>query len=78
MTITDIVTSIDQRLTQAKAEVAQLDGARPALTNGAVPAATRNPAARAAYNDPHCLRDRATRQAHRAEGRDLRSTHNNC
>ena len=34
MTITDIVTSIDQRLAQAKAEIAQLDAARDALTNG--------------------------------------------
>jgi hypothetical protein len=38
MTITDIVTTIDQRLTQAKAEIAQLDGARQALTTGATPA----------------------------------------
>jgi hypothetical protein len=38
MTITDIVTSIDQRLTQAKAEIAQLDGARQALINGAASA----------------------------------------
>ena len=38
MTITDIVTSIDQRLTQAKAEIAQLDGARQALIKDAAPA----------------------------------------
>ncbi|MGZ4249247.1 MAG: hypothetical protein ACXVUE_13205 [Solirubrobacteraceae bacterium] len=31
MTNTDIVTSIDQRLTEAKAEIAQLEGARQAL-----------------------------------------------
>ena len=43
MTLTDIVTSIDQRLTQAKAEIAQLDGARQALTNGAAPADTPKP-----------------------------------
>jgi predicted HTH transcriptional regulator len=43
MTLIDIVTSIDQRLTQAKAEIAQLDSARQALTNGAAPAATRKP-----------------------------------
>jgi hypothetical protein len=30
----DIVTSIDQRLTQAKAEIAQLESARQALING--------------------------------------------
>ena len=39
MTITDIVTSIDERLTEAKAEIEQLEGARTALTNGAAYAA---------------------------------------
>jgi predicted Rossmann fold nucleotide-binding protein DprA/Smf involved in DNA uptake len=34
MTNTDIVTSIDQRLTQAKAEIARLEGARHALSSG--------------------------------------------
>jgi len=34
MTNTDIVTSIDQRLAEAKAEIAQLEGARQALMNG--------------------------------------------
>jgi hypothetical protein len=34
MTNTDIVTSIDRRLTEAKAEIAQLEGARQALING--------------------------------------------
>jgi hypothetical protein len=34
MTNTDIVTSIDQRLTEAKAEIAQLEDARQALING--------------------------------------------
>ncbi len=43
MTLTDIVTSIDQRLTQAKAEITRLDGARHALTNGAAPADTPKP-----------------------------------
>lgn len=38
MTITDISTSIDARLTQAQAEIAQLEGARQALTNNAAPA----------------------------------------
>jgi hypothetical protein len=38
MTNTDIVTSIDQRLTEAKAEIAQLERARQALINGAAPA----------------------------------------
>jgi hypothetical protein len=41
MTNTDIVTSIDERLTAAKAEIAQLEGAREALINGDAPAATR-------------------------------------
>ncbi len=40
MTNTDIVTSIDQRLADAKAEIAQLEGARQALINGDAPAAT--------------------------------------
>lgn len=34
MTNADIVASIDQRLTEAKAEIAQLEGARQALSNG--------------------------------------------
>jgi hypothetical protein len=38
MTNTDIVTSIDLRLTEAKAEIAQLEGARQALINGDAPA----------------------------------------
>ena len=37
MTNTDIVTSIDQRLTAAKAEIAQLEHARQALINGDAP-----------------------------------------
>ena len=40
MTNIDIVTSIDQRLTAARAEIAQLEGAREALINGGAPAAT--------------------------------------
>ena len=40
MTSIDIVTSIDQRLTEARAEIAQLEGAREALINGDVPAVT--------------------------------------
>lgn len=43
MTITDIVTSIDQRLTQARTEIAQLDSARHALINGAAPARIPTP-----------------------------------
>jgi hypothetical protein len=46
MTNTDIVTSIDQRLTEAKAEIAQLEGARQALIDGAVPAVESKPKAR--------------------------------
>lgn len=38
MTITDIVTSIDGRLADAKAEIVQLEGARRALINGNSPA----------------------------------------
>jgi hypothetical protein len=34
----DIVTSIDQRLTEAKAEIVRLEGARQALINGEAPA----------------------------------------
>jgi hypothetical protein len=40
MTNIDIVTSIDERLTAAKAEIAQLEGAREALINGDAPAVT--------------------------------------
>ena len=40
MTTTDIVTSIDRRLTAVKAEIAQLEGAREALSKGAAPAVT--------------------------------------
>jgi hypothetical protein len=46
MTTTDIVTNIDQRLTQAKAEMAQLEGARDALLGGSpsvTPAPRRRP-----------------------------------
>jgi hypothetical protein len=43
MTITDIVTSIEQRLAQVTAEIAQLDSARQALTNSAAPTVTRKP-----------------------------------
>lgn len=39
MTNTDIVTSIDQRLTEAKAEIDRLEIARQALINGDAPAA---------------------------------------
>lgn len=40
MTTLEIVTSIDQRLTAAKAEIDQLEGARRALMNGDAPAVT--------------------------------------
>lgn len=43
MTTTDIVTSIDQRLTQAKAEIAQLEGARQALISDVAPAVKPKP-----------------------------------
>jgi hypothetical protein len=43
MTTTDIVTGIDRRLAEAKAEIAQLEGARQALSNGAAPSATPTP-----------------------------------
>ena len=43
MTNTDIVTSIEQRLTEAKAEIAQLEGAREALINGDAAAAKPKP-----------------------------------
>jgi hypothetical protein len=43
MTNTDIVTSIDQRLTAAKAEIAQLEGARRALIDGGAVAVTPKP-----------------------------------
>jgi len=44
MTTTEIVTSIDQRLTEAKAEIVQLEGARDALLNGTVAGTTQKPA----------------------------------
>jgi hypothetical protein len=40
MTTTDIVTNIDQRLIDAKAEISQLERARVALINGATPVPT--------------------------------------
>jgi sRNA-binding protein len=43
MTNTDIVTSIDRRLAEAKAEIARLDSARQALINGNAPAVTPRP-----------------------------------
>jgi hypothetical protein len=43
MTNTDIVTSIEQRLTEAKAQIAQLEGAREALTSGDAAAAKPKP-----------------------------------
>ena len=43
MNTADIVASIDQRLIQTKAEIAQLEGARRALIDGAAPAATPKP-----------------------------------
>jgi hypothetical protein len=43
MTTADIVATIDQRLTQAQAKIAQLEGARRALIDGTAPAATRKP-----------------------------------
>jgi hypothetical protein len=43
MTNTDIVTSIDQRLTEAKAEIVRLQGARQALLNGDAATVTPQP-----------------------------------
>jgi hypothetical protein len=43
MTHTDIVTSIDQRLAAAKAEIARLEGAREALINSDAPTVTPQP-----------------------------------
>jgi hypothetical protein len=43
MTTTDIITSIDQRLTEAKAEITQLEGARRALLDGAAPKVDTTP-----------------------------------
>lgn len=43
MTTPEIVDSIDQRLTRAKAEIDQLEGARRALVNGDAPAVTPQP-----------------------------------
>jgi hypothetical protein len=42
MTHTDIVTSIDQRLAKAKAEITQLEGARQALLDSGAAAVTSN------------------------------------
>ena len=43
MTNTDIVTRIDRRLTEAKAEIVRLEGARRALINGDPPAVKPKP-----------------------------------
>ena len=43
MNNTDIVTSIDQRLTEAKVEIARLEGARQALTHSDAPAVAPKP-----------------------------------
>jgi hypothetical protein len=43
MTITDIVTNIEQRLAEARAEVAHLEGARLALLNGSQATPTPKP-----------------------------------
>ncbi len=43
MTNTDIVTSIERRLTEARAEIAQLEGARQALIDDDAPAGTPQP-----------------------------------
>jgi hypothetical protein len=47
MTITDIVTNIDRRLVEARAELTQLQHARTALLDGARPALARPPRRRA-------------------------------
>lgn len=43
MTITDIVTNIDRRLSEVRAELTHLEGARTALVNGAPAAAAPQP-----------------------------------
>lgn len=53
MTNTDIVTSIEQRLTEAKAEIAQLEGAREALINGDAAAAKPKPRRAPRRTTPH-------------------------
>jgi hypothetical protein len=52
MTNTDIVRSIEQRLTEAKAELARLEGARQALINGEAPAVTPRPRRAAGKSTP--------------------------
>jgi hypothetical protein len=52
MTNTDIVRSIEQRLTEAKAEIARLEGARQALINGEAPAVTPRPRRAAGKSTP--------------------------
>jgi hypothetical protein len=52
MTNTDIVRSIEQRLTEAKAELARLEGARQALINGEAPAVTPRPRRAARKSTP--------------------------
>ncbi len=54
MTITDIVTNIERRLAEARAEVAHLEGARVALLNGSPSARVRKP--RAARRQPPTAR----------------------
>lgn len=44
MTIADIITNIDQRLVQTRAEVARLEGARQALLGGSEGMSTSEPA----------------------------------
>jgi hypothetical protein len=52
MNNTDIVTSIEQRLTEAKAEIVRLEGARQALINGEAPAVTPKPRRAARKSTP--------------------------
>jgi hypothetical protein len=63
MTITDIITSIDQRLTEAQAEIARLDGARRALTNDGARQALTNDVAPARTPKPRRAPRKTTRTA---------------
>jgi hypothetical protein len=58
MNNTDIVTSIEQRLTEAKAEIVRLEGARQALIDGDAPAVTPRPRRAARKSTPRCATSR--------------------
>lgn len=62
MTIADIITNIDQRLVQTRAEVARLEGARQALIDGAPPVAPPK-RRRASHSTPAASRRRPRYEA---------------